>query len=735
MNPIRYAVVIFAAVQCFAADQPPAISRLADFGPVSNEKEIRATFEVAREALSKTGGVLVLDARESKTLPEANTHQGTWRKPEPPAPARQWGKGPGFTIVRLNQNQPVIEVPPLSGLQINRTIRMPADDSLPHWTTDFPVNIQNRVIAGANSYLEWLQEPVKAGNDARFYMKTVRGIRPGQFLNAHTGGGYSGSVQRLYVKSVGYDSAKKLHYFVADTTTDHAAGAIIHNKNNTGLIYMEQLANSDEQTYDIMLKRRQYAGGDTYMFFAWYEYMSDIHSAAGDENGNLYAGYVKSILENFRATVESVDWGKNELRFTKGNKAETLSNSRPLINLNSNKWITIGQVRIVPAESYWETTDTGKYPFQGKTYPTYMDQANERGLRMGGLIRGDKDCPWDESIIGRWFAVTERSETVHDRADLYRWYEITGLTVNTDGTKDITIRRFWWGAKNAGSPSLYREDNYTWDGHDRPLRYIIAPGAYVNRVAEAVPTPDFQAQPVLGMAPHRDAGQAFDFAKGDLVEQAIGPDPFKPIPFRMWMWDRVPGAWPAPTIDLANWGVQRFSGLQIRGGPAAAAKLPETKEGKPAWEHAITIDSAAENALRFNADVTHAAIFFAQPHGEQPIKWNYRPTTNAPVQQAALTVAKDTGQLHFTGSARFAGLSGDRTPARNLRGKNVAVNAGDTRVTVAFPVAEADGEYAVFLEQNWISNRAVVKKDASGFTVEFEKPAPGTARLDWLVVR
>jgi hypothetical protein len=220
-----------------------------------------------------------------------------------------------------------------------------------------------------------------------------------------------------------------------------------------------------------------------------------------------------------------------------------------------------------------------------------------------------------------------------------------------------------------------------------------------------------------------------------LVEQAIGPDPFKPIPFRMWMWDRVPGAWPAPTVDLANWGVQRFSGIQIRGGPADAAKLPATKEGKPAWEHAITIDSASENGLRFNADSTNASILFAQPHHEQAIKWNYRPATNAPVQQAVLTVGKETGQMHFTGSARFAGLSGDATPAKNLRGKNVAVKAGERTVAITFATPEVDGDYAVFVEQNWLGHRAITKKDASGFTVQFENPAPADAKLDWLIVR
>ena len=47
----------------------------------------------------------------------------------------------------------------------------------------------------------------------------------------------------------------------------------------------------------------------------------------------------------------------------------------------------------------------------------------------------------------------------------------------------------------------------------------------------------------------------------------------------------------------------------------------------------------------------------------------------------------------------------------------------------------SDEDYAVFVEQNWISNRAIVKKEVRGFTVQFEKPAPDGAKLDWMIVR
>ena len=58
-----------------------------------------------------------------------------------------------------------------------------------------------------------------------------------------------------------------------------------------------------------------------------------------------------------------------------------------------------------------------------------------------------------------------------------------------------------------------------------------------------------------------------------------------------------------------------------------------------------------------------------------------------------------------------------------------------TSASVTFPVAEADDQYGVFIEQSWLGQRAIVKKEATGFTVQFEKPAPDGAKLDWMLVR
>jgi len=709
-----------------------ATVNLSDFGPVGKPAEIQATFKKATDRLSETGGVLLLSPAESSQLQIENSYQHSFRAPAPPAPAKNWGAGPGFTIIEVSEKGTTIDVPQMTGLNFKRTLRMDSNDSLGHWTTDHLFKLDNKLIHGSNSYLDWITEPVAKGKDARFYVPTIRGIRPGQFLNAHAGPGYAGAVDRLYVKSVGYDNVKKSYYFVADAEVDHVAKAIVHNKNNVGLMWLNQTVNSDQQTYDVMLSRKQYAAGDTYMFFGWYDYMSDIHSAAGDENGTIYGGYVHSLLNNFRAKVDKADWTTNKLTFKNGANPDTLSNSRPLINLNPQKWVTGGKVWIVPAESYWETDmNHGLYSWRGTNYPTGV---NAKGLAMGGLIRGDKDCPWDDSIIGRFFTVTEPTEAIEGK--LYRWFEITGLKVNADGTKDITIRRLWWGAKDAGSPSLYRMDNYTWDGHERPLAYAIAPGTFVNDVSKAVPSDGYKTEPVLGVTPCPDAGKAFDFAPGDDVEQAIGPDPFKPIPFKMWMWDQIPGAFPSPVLDIANYGVQRYAALEVRGGVENRDDLIKTKEQKPAWENGIIIDTAAEVGLNCKADFTKAAILFQQPFHEQPVKWYYGFAANKLPKEAVLSVSRETGEFNFSGPISVTGLSADnKTPSRNLRGKDVAVPAGAMSVPIIFVNEEADASYAVFVEQNWLGIRAITKKETKGFTIQFEKPAPADAKLDWMIVR
>lgn len=760
--------LVAACLLCSIAYLPAAeqstdiVHRLEDFGSLKTPAEARQAWQAALEAMRTKPGVIVVPAHVWPQL-KPESLQATVRTPAPPAETKQWQVGPGATVLTANQTNPVLHVPPLSGLTIDRQLRLDAGDSVPHWGTHPMLVLDSRLVHGSVSYLDWLQSPVEKGLDRRFYVPTVRGLWPGQFLNVHGGPGYGGGVTRAVVKSLGYDPEKSLHYFVADTSIDHVAGAIAHNKSNTGLVHMLQTSHADNQTYDVKVIRNQYAHGDTYVYYCDFNYMSNIHSAAGDENGNCFSAFIRSQDNNFRGTVQAVDWDKAQLTFApSARNVQTLGNSRPLINLNPQKHVTAGKVLIVTGRSEFDLPDQRMSTFEGHDYSTSLvtssvSKSVER--KFGGLIRGDKDCPWTEEVVGRFFAVSEPSEKT-PRGN-FRWYQITKFQNNADATKEIEIQRFWWGAKNAGSPTLYRQENYTWDGHLRPLNYVIAPGAYVNDVSRAVAGGDRGDQRTLGMAPHSAMNTSHDFAAGDPLEQAIGPDPFKPQPMRVWMWEDVPGQFPSAVFDIANYGAaSRYSVLSVAGGPAKLDDVGQRHEQKPAWDNVIVMNSAATVGLNLKADFATAAILFQQPHREQAIHWHYahastepqspktgvtKAATTPPISRkvATLTVSRETGEFQFAGGgvraggsvSQVAGLSGDEQPARNLRGKNVAIDANSTVLKVRFPQREADGNYAVFVEQSWLTNRAISDKTPEGFSVTFATPAPDKATVDWMLVR
>lgn len=508
---------------------------------------------------------------------------------------------------------------------------------------------------------------------------------------------------------------------------------------------MTQTSNNDNQTYDMKIIRNQYAHGDTYMFYADFNYMSNVHSAAGDENGNVFSAFVRSMDNNFRGKVETVDWSKNQLKFSpSAQNVATLGDSRPMINRNPRKAITAGKVIVVAPSDYVRPTEMYKanyghrpYPTRGVTHP----RTGNTELKIGGLIRGDKDCPWTPEVIGRFFALNFPGEKT-PMGD-HRWYQITDLRVNADGTKDIEIMRYWWGAKSAGAPLLYDFENYTWDGHVKPLEYIIAPGTFVNDVSRAIPGDDRGGQRIVGVAPYNDQAKAFDFEAGDDIEQAIGPDPFKPQPFRSYIWEDVPGSWPSAIFDVANWGnTSRYAALAVSGGPSTLEEAKKRHEPKPAWDNVVVVDSAAGVGLNLKADFDQAAILFQQPNHEQPIKWYYQGKNGLP-REAALTVSKSTGELNYAGGgvsvngsvSTVAGISGDVKPAQNLRGKNIAVTRNAKTFDVRFPKPEADGDYAVFIEQSWLGQRAISNKTANGFTITFSDGAPENATIDWMIVR
>ena len=749
------------APQTVAAEM--RVHSLKEFGPAGSRDEVQNTFAKAMEKLTaEGGGILFIPADAADADLENTVGRCYCAKPDDDDIHAHWTNSPPVLVIDNRGGNMVLRLPQVTvgktgfaaGLHVERVMRLRHGDSVPH-SKDCVLNLTNRVIHGTGSYRDVTARPAKAGQDARFYVNTIRGLYEGMFLNTQADVPRPGSKYKkriggvVIVKKIGYDKQEKLHYFTADTKHDWPAHTLLSHKTHVPSLRILSEQHAPNQTFDMYMRKHQYSHGDSYMYMARFGYMGNVHSTGGDENGACYTAYIYNLYNAFRGVVKSVDWDENKLVYERGENTQTLASTRPLINMNKSKWVTKGKVLIVPAESYWDTVDTGKYPYKGKTYPSTIVGAT---LRMGGLIRGDEGCPWDDSIIGRFFAVDVKSEHVapngfgkRPQGAIRRWYEITNLKINEDGTKDLFIKRFWWGAKEACSPTLYDPENYTYDGHERPLSYAIAPGAYVFDVSEAVASgrrPRTTAP--LYVAPHPDTGTPRDFAPGDPIRQAIGADPFKPQAIRFIMADSVPGVWPAGVIDCYNMGpIRRDFCFKVRGRGRTLEQCAKRADRQPPYGSVLNIDCASRVGIDCRADFADAAILFRQPNHEQPIKWHYgERETGKPIKEALLKVSKDTGDLVFEGGdARFSGsvvakgLSADDTPARNLRGKLVPLTTGTKKAEIRFPVPEPDANYAVFVEQTWLSNRAVTERTAEGFQVEFDRPAPEGATLDWMLVR
>ena len=736
------------------AQSPSPVAKAAtysldQFGPVETPADAEATYEKAcQQIITDGGGLLIIPAKTTSAWKLDGNPQGTVPFPPSPAAPIGWKLTNGVTVFDIRSPIPKILPPELAGLEIDRTVNLPPGESLPTVGLDFPlITMHNNVIHGSASYRDWVQEASLAGKDAKIYVATIRSIYPGLFVNL------GGNIQ-LCVKSLGYDKEKKMWYFTADAPFMITRGAIINNKSHVNLLDLRTESRTENSSVDVRLWEQNYSQGDKYMFDARFQYMGDVHSSAADENGVIYAAFVESLTSVTHARVGKWTPATGELVVKgmghgdhHGPSHDALGTGRPIINLNPAKWVTNGTVMIV-RPAIWDNPSVAldNPVFHGQTYPTTIERnhrTDQMALKMGGLIRFSADAPVTDELVGRYFAVDEPGEYVPGAATLRRWYLIDSVTKNDDGTKDLRIIRYWWGAKSAGSPTLYKADNYSADGHEKPLPYVIAPGANVYEISDAFTHNGSRGVPPEGstfsikLVPTSFTGTAVDFAEEDEVEQAIGPDPFKPVPFRSWLTDKVPGIYPSSVFDISNKGIMRDSVLYVHGGDAnAPSDKTSNWDQNPWWDKFLNFDATCNTGIRFGADTESAAILFAQPFHEQPLKWNYDITTNHAPKVASLSVSRDTGEFNFSGPISVTGLSaGGGTPARNLRGKDVAVKAGEMTVTIQFPNEEADASYAVFVEQSWLGNRAIAKKDAKGFTIQFEKPAPADAKLDWMIVR
>lgn len=364
----------------------PTVS-LEQYGSLQSESDFKAAFDNAIEAITAAGGGMLIIPQGVPAhwpIPQ-NIYQESWRKPAPPAPASSWGAGPGVTIIDNRAGTMKVMLPQLTGMDFIRTLCLPEGQGMGNWNIAPMLTVHNQLARGSSSYREWITEDVPAGQDRRFYVRTVRGVFPGMLLNT---GDDAKKSQYLYVKSIGYDAEKGQPYFVADTDRDlPAKGTLLHNKNHTNVMFMDVRSHTEEQTFDLWIERHNYSQGDTYLYDGRFFYMSDVHSTGGDENGVIFAGFPYGDTAIFKGTVTSYDAQTNALTFE--GDAGTMGTGRPMVNMNRQKWITGGSVIIVRPGNWIQVDDPATVDpvFEGKTYPTTLQGDSNRGsgLRFGGL--------------------------------------------------------------------------------------------------------------------------------------------------------------------------------------------------------------------------------------------------------------------------------------------------------------------------------------------------------------
>lgn len=735
---------LLLAIRPCAAD---SAYRLADFGPVQTATEAAATLLVAiNQIIAQGGGILII---HPGVAPDWLAHN--------PAPSSTRPGVPTVTVIDRRggvervylpgngQNNGVV----WTARHVARELRQPIDMPLGIHSSEAH---DTYIAGGTTSYDQPILDAVKAGPDARLYLPSQRGLAVGnQMVLSGVVRGYGEPYDRGPIKALGWDKDRGLPYVVMDLQHDHPAGALFYDKHVVNSLTLTDHSHSDNQSMAFMVRRNNYAQGDSFVISARATTMGNVMSGAGDEGGLTYAADIDNDLQPFRSTVEALDWTKNELVYAPGPvRNHTLGTSRPLINFNSNKWVTAGHVWIVAPghRDPWDPADANKtgHAYAGTVLP-------------GGAIIGSADCGWTPDIVGRFFAVDEPSEYLdpaHDPAAGYtgapdirvhRWYQIMKLEDRPDGTKRLFIERTRWWARHDVAPMLYDFDNYTWDGHLKPLRYIIAPGAQVADVSRAWTNSEKSAghaEPrdprTLILAPTPDAGTAFDFAPGDPIAQAIGSDPWNVTGMRVRHFNYLPSTIEDHSFDCVNWGrVAVHSALKIGGRTSLTEQLAASKDKRPAYLRGVDVAAATRVGLRFGADVEQAAIVFEQPHGRpQPIVWhvNDRPTHRLTVDPASGDFALRGGATTVAGLRvePAGGISAGDQPARNLRGIAVPVADGATELTVTFPRPEADVRYALHAQPSWFT-AAIVEKTPTGFTVRFEKPAPAGATLDWILIR
>ncbi len=694
---------------------------LSQFGPIDTPENAAKAFASAEAAiLAAGGGVLLIPITAAPGWRPLSTLQNQIRIPEPPAPAsKTWRAGPGYTIIDLRH--PEILPPSSTGLMIKRQLKIADGQSLPHWTHDSLLFARQSLLRGGSSYQGSTPTGAAKGSNLKLPVSSVQGLFPGQTLyTTRDATGPSATVE-----SIDYDTQTRSWFATVDTTGIIPKDAPLYASSNAAMVHGETWSHNENQTFDMMLWRHNFSQGTNELVKTRFHYMGDNQPHAIDGGSVLMNARSISDVRPFTGKAESFDAASHTLVFSSdADNADTLGSGRPIINLNPEKCITAGSIFIM----------------------------NPGGaiLNWGGSVRFTSDAPITPANIGDYIAISEPSEAIPGSNGALRWYLISAVDPQA---RTLSVIRHWWGAKpNAGISRLYKASNFTSDP-EKPtlLKYIIAPGNNVYDASDAVTGPGAgpnASKRTLRLAPGPANGTPRDFAAGDPIAQAVGPDPFVPISLRSWIFEDVPAAFPSPVLDIRNYSqIARYAALRA-GNFDIATRGQAFKGPNIAFNTLIEIQVAVKNGILFKGDVPSGGIRFDNPAaaGRSSIfTWKAYTSKGLDGKPRESNVSVGThaaGQLVVNANTDFNDqsilLNGQLSqpsktlPTGDFRKIGLPVPKGQT--TLAVETQTLTNGTQILVTPSWMTSWVITSHGkTSGFTVEFDRPAPDNATLSWMI--
>jgi hypothetical protein len=706
-------------------DEAIARRLLTEFGPCGTAAQARATLDAACAAVAaQGGGVIVIPNNLPADFVPRNAIQDAASKA---GVLIEDFRGGVMRLVVVPEGAHDTFSDAAGGLIVDRDLV----NDVRGQGGGSAVSIATRSRGGVNSINDVILKDAAHGSDARFYVTTLRGMAPGNWVNIVNG---AGQVTSGPITTVGIDGVAP--YFTADTKFDYKQGDRFWNKNWFSALEISDTHNTDDQSGSVSIARTTYGSGDTFGVQTSLTYAGDIMSAGGDEGGIVYSAEVRHDVDLFSGVVESWNPDTQTLVYSPQNAANVwkIGTSRPIVNMNPQKWIQSGRI-VVPQNGF---------DYNG----------------IASAVIGAAAVQWDASIVGKFIAIDEPSE-YYQASELAafgvgtgtpivrRWFRIATLAKRADGLWNLGIETVWWGNYQGGKPPLLHYSNYTTsNASPKELHYIIAPGSWAIDVRNALGPRKYYVgatpqERTIRLAPFQNAQDAF--APGDPISQPAGPTPWTPTSYRTRHVNLFPPLVTGNCFVASNLGPTILgSGLVVddgRPGRTLAQVQQQQKDGLPTFGAGVQVSACTNYGIVISGPVAYGAVLLNQQDGNRKaIQWlgnNVGTAVYGNPANGDFTI-ETTGNVNLSlkGTIQQRGLSATAVAANNLRGVDVPVAGGVLSATITFASPEPDASYAVMTECSWLTVKAVVNKSATGFTAQFATAAPhGGGKLSWVLVR